>query len=263
MIYMVTQFVAPTSCLAWGVEGHEIIAHVAARELTSSARAQVQGLLGGDVETALVEVSSWADEIRQSHPNTAPWHYVDIPLGSGGDNAGRDCQNGDCVVAQIDRERTVLADRRVARPLRAEALRFLIHFVGDLHQPLHAADNGDRGGNEVRISLGGRLTNLHAAWDTALVEALGRDPITVSGRLMARITPADRKNWQTGNATNWANETFRVASTEIYAKLRGSGGTTAPVILPGNYAASESTAVSTQLERAGVRLAAVLNAALR
>src|SRR5260221_11761259 len=101
-------FVTPMSCFAWGVEGHQIVAYIAARELTGTARAEVQDLLSGDAETAMVEVSTWADEIRRSRPNTAPWHFVDIPLGSAGYDPGRDCRNDNCVVAQIEREKTVL-----------------------------------------------------------------------------------------------------------------------------------------------------------
>ena len=156
-----------------------------------------------------------------------------------------------------------LADRQLAPPVRAEALQFLIQFVGDLHQPLHAADNGDRGGNEVRVSIGRRQINLHAVWDTTLVQSLGKDATTVADDLIARITATDRTKWQTGDAANWANETWRVARVEIYAKIPGSGGTLAPVIMPTNCPSSELATVSVQLEKAGVRLGWVLNAALR
>ena len=201
--------ILPSYCFAWGVEGHQIVAHIAARELTSAARVQVQDLLGGDAEGAMVEVSTWADEIQRARPNTAPWHFVDIPIGSAGYDPGRDCRSDRCVVAQIEREKTILADRQLVPPVRAEALRFLIHFVGDLHQPLHAVDNGDRGGNEVRVSIGRRQINLHAVWDTALVQSLGANATGVANDLMVRITTSDRRKWQAGGAVSWANETWR------------------------------------------------------
>ena len=256
-------FIAPAPCLAWGVEGHQIVAHIAARELTSGARAQVQDLLGGDPEAAMAQVSTWADEIRRSRSNTAPWHFVDIPIGSAGYDPGRDCRNGNCIVEQIEREKMILADRQLAPPVRAEALRFLIHFVGDIHQPLHSTDNGDRGGNDVRVSFGGRQSNLHAVWDTALVQSLGTNAAGVADDLMAYVTANDKTKWQAGDAVDWANDTFHVASAEIYAKLPGSGGTTAPIMLPNTYAASERAIVVTQLEKAGVRLAWMLNEAFR
>lgn len=254
---------APSSALAWGYEGHQIIAHIAASELSPAARSQVSDLLGGDAETEMVAVSTWADEIRPMRRETAPWHFVDIPIRSSGYDAARDCANDDCVVAQIERDQRIVADKSLAAPVRVEALRFLIHFVGDVHQPLHASNNNDRGGNEVRVILGDRRTNLHAVWDTAVVEALGNDPTGVAQRLEVEITPMERSDWDRGTAADWANESFCVAGREIYAKLPGSGGTDAPVILPASYAQIESATAKLQVERAGARLAWVLNAALR
>ena len=255
--------ILPSCCFAWGVEGHQIVAHIAARELTSAARVQVQDLLGGDAEGAMVEVSTWADEIRRARPNTAPWHFVDIPVGSAGYDPSRDCRNDRCIVAQIEREETILADRQLAPPVRAEALRFLIHFVGDIHQPLHAADNRDRGGNGVHVILGRRRETLHAVWDVDVVRALGRSPEDVAAVLARQISPADRRQWERGTARNWANESFQIADAEIYAKLPGSGSTEVPISLPASYAESEKRTVSTQLEKAGIRLSWVLNTALR
>ncbi|HTW36677.1 MAG TPA: S1/P1 nuclease, partial [Rhizomicrobium sp.] len=133
-----------SAALAWGAEGHQIIAHIAASKLTPRAQAEVSQLLGGNTETAMVQASTWADEIRPSRRETAPWHFVDIPIGSSGYDASRDCVHDDCVVAQIIRDESVIADRRLVPAVRAEALKFLIHFVGDIHQPLHASNNHDR-----------------------------------------------------------------------------------------------------------------------
>jgi len=254
---------APAPCFAWGVEGHHIVAEIAARELMPAARSQVAELLGGDAEQSMIEVSTWADEIRRGRPNTAPWHFVDIPIGSAGYDPGRDCRRNNCVVAQIEREKTIVADRSLTPAVRAEALRFLIHFVGDIHQPMHAADNGDRGGNQVRVVLAGKRSELHAVWDTAVVQSLGTDAGALANDLRARVTAADRKKWQAGDAQDWANESFQVASAEIYAKVSGAGGTQAPIILPASYAASERGVAAAQLEKAGIRLAWLLNAAFR
>jgi hypothetical protein len=212
----------------------------------------------------MVQVSSWADDIRPSRRETGPWHFVDIPIGSAGYDAARDCPDNNCVVAQIDRDQGIIADKSLAQPIRAEALKFLIHFVGDVHQPLHASNNNDRGGNEVHVIVGGgKRTNLHAVWDTYVVQALGSDTALVAGSLESKITPQDRAQWDSGNAADWANESFRVASREIYAKLPGKGGTDAPVILPETYATQEAPVVAVQLEKAGVRLALALNRAFR
>ena len=233
------------------------------RPRLDAGRAQVQDLLGGEPEAAMVTASTWADEVRPHRPQTAPWHFVDIPIGSRGYDAARDCKNDDCVVAQIEHERAILADPKLIAPVRAEALRFLIHFVGDIHQPLHASDNADRGGNEVKVVLGRKHTNLHAVWDVDIVKSLGTNADHVACDLAAHITSADKAKWQTGGAANWANESWRIAGAEIYVKLPASGGTNAPVILPADYASAERPIVSAQLEKAGVRLAWVLNSALR
>lgn len=259
---VVLSIVSSTPRFAWGAEGHQIIAHIAARELTPGGRAEVERLLGGDAEATMVEASTWADETRPQRPNTAPWHFVDIPIGSRGYDAQRDCERDDCILAQIAREERVVADRALLTPVRAEALRFLIHFVGDLHQPLHASDNGDRGGNQVRVVLRGRRTNLHAVWDVDVVRALGQIPVAVVADLEADISAATHQIWESGTAESWANESFRLASHEIYSTSNPLGAS-APLILPRDYPERQRTLVRTQLEKAGVRLAWVLNRVLR
>lgn len=254
----------PAQCWAWGAEGHRIVAAIAADELTPAARRQVAELLGTDDAAAgMVAVSTWADEIRRQRPNTAPWHFVDIPAQSAGYDPRRDCQRDECVVAQIERDARIVGDRQLAAAVRAEALRFLIHFIGDVHQPLHDADNGDRGGNRVQVVLGRRHTNLHAVWDVDIVRALGRDPEEVAARLENEITPAEKRAWSAGNATQWANEAHQIARTEIYGPIIGHGGTDAPIVLTLQYARQESSIAAQQLEKAGVRLAAALNTVLR
>lgn len=252
----------PSGAWAWGGEGHRIIALIAADRLTPAARAEVSELLGGDARASMEEVSTWADEIRRDRPATGPWHYVNIEISTNGYDAARDCPAGDCVVAQVQKDERIIADHQLAKPVRAEALRFLIHFVGDLHQPLHCADNHDRGGNEVRVLVGAEETNLHAVWDTNVVAALGQNPDQVASSLGAQIGPGEAKSWSRGAPADWANETFGIAKRVIYSALPGEGGTTAPIILPQDYAARERSVTAAQLEKAGVRLAALLNTAL-
>jgi hypothetical protein len=140
---------------------------------------------------------------------------------------------------------------------RAQALRFLIHFVGDIHQPLHAANHDDRGGNRIRVSLHGHRTNLHAVWDNDVVRAMGNDPERLAAALERAVAPADRARWVKGGSVDWANESFAIASREIYAApdIRGREN----VRLRDDYPESERPFVAVQIEKAGVRLAAVLN----
>jgi hypothetical protein len=264
VVAFIVSLAIPTTALAWGSEGHRVVAHIAADELTAAAKSQIQSLLGSpDVRFAMEAASTWADEIKFQRPETRPWHYVDIEIGSPGYNKTADCPDDDCVVAQIERDEAILRNGQLAPPVRAEALRFLIHFIGDLHQPLHCADNHDRGGNEVKVIFAGRRDNMHFVWDDNVVEALGRDPDEVASRLETRITPDEVRDWKRGSVEDWANETFRVAGKEIYAKFPGVGGTDTPVILLPAYVQNESAVAAVQLEKAGVRLAYVLNRTLR
>lgn len=251
----------PATAWAWGREGHRIVALIAADRLTPRARAGVAALLGPDVRGEMEAVSTWADEIRDQRPETARWHYVDIEITSPGYDAARDCPGGNCVVAQIARNERLVADTRLAKPARAEALRFLIHFVGDLHQPLHCADHHDRGGNSVRVKLGGEETNLHSVWDTAIVAGLGDDPVGVSAELNARITPHEADAWSRGGPADWANDSFAIAKRDVYGPLRGMGAMGETIRLPDDYLLRERPVVTGQLEKAGVRLAMLLNAA--
>ena len=261
---MVGFFVAltwPATAFAWGAEGHRIIAHIAAHELTPAARASIEDLLGVDAETQMVVASTWADEIRNQRRDTAPWHFVDIPIGTTGYDARRDCPRENCVVAQIERDERILAERSLLPAVRLEALRFLIHFIGDVHQPLHAANNMDRGGNEFRVVLGRRETNMHSVWDQDVLRVLGRNGENIALRIESEIAQTDSRPWQFGTAADWANESFRIASQEIYSD-KSAVRTAAPVILPREYLAIEENIVKTQLEKAGLRLAWVLNRAL-
>jgi hypothetical protein len=251
------------AAFAWGAEGHHLVARIAAGELTPKAQAIVADLLGGDATAGMIRASTWADEIRPGRPETAPWHYVDIEITSTGYDAARDCPNNACVVAQVERDAKIIGDPAISKPVRTEALRFLIHFVGDMHQPLHCSDNYDHGGSSVRVVFDGRRTSLHAIWDTPVVRALGSSEGEVAAGLEKEITQADRMAWSRGTAIDWTSETFGVAKASVYRGIQGRGGNYVPLVLPSDYAKSQRTIVAMQLDRAGVRLAALLNQQLK
>lgn len=234
--------------LAWGPEGHAIVALVAEAHLTPTARRQASALLGGP--NRLVLDADWADEVRDARPETAPWHYVNIPLAAAGYDAARDCPKGDCAVAQINRDAQILADRRVPPARRAEALRFLIHLVADIHQPLHAGDDHDRGGNDRVLFFKGKRTNLHRIWDNDVIGAFGPDPFPAALAIDQGPRPA-----ADGSAADWANESLGAAKA-IYAPLHTP-------YLPRDYPARWKAMTRARLEKAGLRLAALLNRILR
>lgn len=248
---------APGPAFAWGAQGHEIVAAMALRELTPTARGQVAHLLGG--EAMMIHDANWADEVRDQRRDTGAWHYVNIPLAAPGYDQRRDCPRGDCVVAQIGNDLRILSDRGANTIARAEALRFLIHFVADVHQPLHAADDGDRGGNDVHVSLGRERASLHKVWDADVVQALGYDTGVIAADLERGVTPVQRKAWSAGTPAAWANESLGVARDEIYPPVDGRRF----VRLPRDYVFRESATARVQLAKAGLRLAWLLNSTLR
>jgi S1/P1 Nuclease len=246
---------APPS-FGWGEEGHRLVVRIAETLMTPAARAQVQAtLMPGE---SLEDLASWADEIRQSQPQTANWHFVDIPLDSTGLDMNRDCAGGDCVIAQITNFQTAWVNPTASAQSRREALLFLVHFVGDLHQPLHCENNNDRGGNDVPVSFLGNSTNLHALWDSGLLRSMpGEDQLFAT--LSQAITADQVTAWSSGTVEQWAGESFQAAKGTVYALLptveKGQ-----PVPLGQLYEQMVEPLFEQQLEKAGVRLAAILNA---
>ena len=272
----------PAPASAWGFEGHEIVAALARARLTPAVRAKVDAILAGDADTLtapdMEARATWADAWRGAgHRERASWHFVDLELDHPDLDAacfGRPAPGGapastgparDCVVDKLDAFTRELAAAGTAPEERLLALKYVLHFVGDVHQPLHAADHQDRGGNCVRISLGGqRTSNLHAFWDTGVLEPLGPDPDAAAAALSAAITPDEARAWARGSAADWARESYGVARAVAYTlgTPAGCGREDAPTPLPAGYADRALAAARIQLERAGVRLAWVLNTAL-
>lgn len=239
----------------WGEEGHRLVVRIAETLMTPVARAQVQAaLMPGE---SLEDLASWADQIRQSRPETYNWHFIDIPLDSAGLDMQRDCPQGDCVIAKITDFRTGWLNPSATPASRREALLFLVHFVGDLHQPLHCENNNDKGGNEVSVSFMGASTNLHALWDSGLLRAMpGEDHLFST--LSQAITSDQVPSWSNGTVEQWAGESFQTAKATVYGLL--------PVVEKGQtvkvgewYEQMAEPVLEQQLEKAGVRLAAILN----
>jgi nuclease S1 len=260
-IFLLVLFLLPLAlpAQAWAPEGHEIIAKIAADNLTPSAHLRISQLLGGDAPALMVLNADWADEIRTDRPQTVAWHFVNIEIGSKGYDSRRDCPHDDCVVAEIDHDVAVLKDGKAPHAARLEALLFLIHFVGDVHQPLHAADRHDKGGNSLIVYIDHHRGNLHSVWDQDVVAALGRDPLPVAAGIEAQFSAAQKMAMMRGTPADWANESFEIAARDIYANLRSRRS----VRLPRDYAQWQSAIVRLQLERAGLRLAMLLNGIFR
>jgi hypothetical protein len=266
---------------AWGDLGHRVTALIAYRHLTPKARTALDALLSSDGDTLTAQDfasrATWADKYRSVHRETAAWHFVDVEIDRP-DLAGacfdfpaqgvaQPASAGparDCVVNKIDEFTAELRSPATAAAERLLALKFLIHFIGDVHQPLHAADHHDRGGNCIRLALPhGQAANLHGYWDVDVVEALGRSPEQIADRLDVRPPHPQRENGAKGTARDWAMESFELGRRDVYAlPSRPTCARRGSVALSQEYAARAQKDAATQLLKAGIRMAAVLNGAL-
>ena len=246
----------PAFC--WGPEGHALVARIAEAQLTPAVHARVMEILGPG--QTMASVSSWADSVRRQRAESAPWHYIDIPIDKPHLDMARDCPKGDCVIGKIEELRIKVHDPSTPPEERREALMFLIHFVGDMHQPLHCADNKDKGGNDVRVQFGGQTMNLHSLWDSTLLGRMGNEEQLFP--TLSQESTRKEKKWSKGTVEDWAEQSHKAAQKIVYGKLpKVAAGQPEPISAA--YEAKADPLIKQQLEKAGARLAAVLNASLQ
>jgi hypothetical protein len=247
--------------LAWGPEGHSIIAEIAQRHLTSATAAQVRQIMGGD--GSLASISSWADGYRAVHPVTAGWHFVDIPLNSSNYDDARDCSpspRGDCIVHEIARNMHALKDHTLPDHQRLEALKFLVHFVGDINQPLHTVAELT-GYNDMTVCYFSTPakndcveTNLHAVWDFGLIRSIYYDWGAYVEYLETEWIPQnDIEALSGGQAIDWALEAHKAAHDIVVPGVKMNDH------LGVEYLNAVRPTLDKQLAAAGLRLARVLN----
>lgn len=272
---------------AWGDEGHEVIGLIAEHYLQPGARSRVQAALAGDnsglTATDIAHEATWADKYRDSdrhstgarYRRTRNWHFVDLEMD--GPDLNRACFGRprlppgahaslgpaqDCIVDKIEEFSAELASPASGDEERRRALQFLLHLVGDLHQPLHAGDDHDQGGNRKFASAPGIAPNtLHHHWDTEFVARLGANAAEIARRLLAHMTEAKRVQWSRGTPDAWAMESWSVAKRYAYGRLPKAS---APdhYDLPEAYVTDATEVTAEQLSKAGVRLAWLLNRVL-
>lgn len=264
-----------------------MIADMAELHLNARARSQVVTLLHAEGRHHLDAIASWPDAIRADNPETGPWHYVDIPLYAREYNEWRDCHENwrgqrvatnECVVGKLPEFVRALGDAHLATEQRLTALKWVVHLVGDIHQPLHAEDDHDHGGNLLKVSFAGKTSNLHAMWDLAVIEQhygwqLGPhyriDRLAVwhaAQQMDAGIRQQERDAWSNAgkyipiqtDAVAWANDSHSLACA-AYRHLPAN-----PMLSDWNadYQQHAWPVIQQQMEKAGVRLAMVLNQAL-
>jgi hypothetical protein len=259
---------------AWGADGHRLIARVAEQQLSPAARAEVERLLALEPGSSLASISTWADEHRS--PQTGRWHYVNFPRDATCTyEPQRDCEDGACVVEAIQRQRAVLQSAAPDEQ-RLKALKYLVHLVGDVHQPLHAGFADDRGGNSYQVQGFGRGSNLHSLWDSGLILNRPGGAQALQSQLAAEASNAAgaqaKKPASQQNPALQRSQVMAAARAEaepaMWAQASCQIASAAGFYPEGHkvderYAQGHDATLLAQLTAAARRLATVLNESLR
>jgi hypothetical protein len=269
---------------AWWATGHRTVARIAAFYLEPGTRLRIAQLLGArdtpeSVASAMAAASTWPDESKE--PGTADWHYINLALQDSEKDIAKRCPGENCVTARIEIFTRQLAHRTPTGISDRNALRYLIHFVGDVHQPLHAISDADLGGNCERITPVHGARTLHALWDGSIVASLHMSDAKLADSIegyIERLSDGDRKGWVKGDARKWTWESHKLAEQDIYHRLHIP---LMPVVFPQTcktapgeianfrpyidslYINDMKPVVRDQLAKAGLRLARVLNQSLK
>jgi hypothetical protein len=257
----------PSPALAWGKTGHRVVAAIADTQLSGLARAHIEQILGRG--ESLDEAANWPDEMRSApreywQKTSVPWHYVTLN-GIIYDHAPAE---GDALEA-LARFSKTLQDPNASLADKQLALRFIVHLVGDLHQPLHNGKCCDKGGNDVKVTFFGKPTNLHAVWDSQLVDDEQLSFTELAAKLERHIGPQDIVKWWDINPRDWISESGEIRDT-VYPTAadmpkpakgkKAKKGVLPMAELSYSYVYKFRPVVEQRLSQGGVRLAAYLNA---
>jgi hypothetical protein len=245
--------------LAWSAEGHRIVARIADAGLTPAARAEAARLLAAEPDPTLAGIATWADELRDNQPElgkrSAKWHYINFD-GRCGFEPPRDCKGDNCVVTQTNRLYRILADTRRDPAERTMALKFLVHFVGDLHQPMHASPRDDKGGNDYQVNLGGEGSNLHRIWDGTIIERRDLSAEDHAEALLEHLPSSDPTLQSDRPVLEWALESCRLVEDGKAYPAEGVH------VIDEAFLDERLPLAEQRLRDAGLRLAQLLNHAL-
>jgi hypothetical protein len=271
----------PTPARALGPEGHRLVGDIASQHLAPAAAAAVAQLLRYDRladgaysnRKTLGEIASWADEIKDYKWGKlrGTWHYDDMPICETPD-PGKYCKTN-CASKRLEEQIALLGNAGAPLRRRNEALKWVVHLIGDIHQPLHAANNHDNGGNRVEVAFFGERDNppygtikLHAIWDVHIVQRLLSEQGGERQFLAAPIPDADKAAWRRGSIADWIAESHALAKTVVYPALPGGfacGQKISGILVIGeDYYSKAAPILASQMRKAGVRLARILNDAL-
>lgn len=245
--------VATVTLVSWGVTGHRAIGKIAEKHLSLKAQEAVKDLLGTQ---SMADVSTYADQVRsqEQYKYTAPWHYINMPSGLSEADFKAEVikQEKDNVYRALIKCKNDLTDPAKSREEKIFALKFIIHMVGDLHQPMHVSRSEDQGGNKIKVTFLGKPGNLHGLWDSGLPEHEGLNYEQLAEKV-DKATPEEIKTWQSDDMVKWLYESYRL-SEQLYADAAKTPD------LDEAYYQAHIPVFEDRMEKAGIRLAGVLNA---
>ncbi len=245
-------FLCTLALISWGPTGHRAVGQIADNHLSSAAKLAVKKLLGNQ---SLADVSNWADELRSDpqYKYTGAWHYVNVPPGYTFEQFSNEVKNmhEDNVYKMVLRAESDLRNPDKSTSEKVTALKFLVHFVGDLHQPMHVSNAEDKGGNTIEIKFNGVDGNLHGLWDSGLIEHQG-----LTYKQMATnydtATSAEIAKWQSDDLMVWLWESYQIG-TILYKEAAENPD------FDEDYYKSHIPVVEKRIEKGGIRLAGILN----
>ncbi len=240
---------------AWDAAGHHMACMKAWREMTDTARAAVSGLLSINTPEQFANTCSWADDAAAKRPETAGWHFIDVPKTARTVDLARDCKAPtSCVVEQIGRQTEIIAGT-ASKSARAAALRFVAHLMADLHQPLNVAFAEDHGGRDIKVTFLGKPTDMHALWDSLILKAPNPPSRGYTPFLQDMADRHNRERWSAGTVKDWAEETLWVMRAPPTGYVGNPGG----LAFDETYVEQNYLVAADQIDKAGVRLAFVMN----
>lgn len=259
ILFLFIALFAPLFSFCWGVTGHRVVAEIAQRHLTHRAKKELRSLIGKET---LAQWANWPDFIKSDTTNTwnhaSKWHYVDLPANLTKDEFITDLKKlpGENLYTQIQAMSKQVADHSLAIEQRRTALFFLIHLIGDLHQPLHVGRDEDQGGNKIKVTWFERPTNLHSVWDNALVDFQQYSYTEYATILDDMTNKSQTQEWQDSPLEDWFYDSYLMAN-KIYALTPPDSK------LSYRYNYLFKADLDNQLLKGGLRLAKILNEVLK
>lgn len=250
--YLFSLLVITFVLCSWGYKGHEVVGLIAEQHLTPQAKSSIRALLGTE---SLSDVSTWADDIKRDaqYRHTAAWHFLNVPSGLSYEQFAQQVygQGADNIYAALNTQEAILKSNSASREQKTEALKFIVHLVGDAHQPMHVSHKEDKGGNNIQVRFEDKGTNLHALWDSKLIDHQGWSIQEMTSRY-DKATPAQIKKLQSAKPMEWLYESYLISS-RLYDEAAATKN------LGDDYYNSHIDIVEQRIEQAGIRLAGVLN----